>query len=242
MFRSAAWKLWFLHVRSPEVQNISREVVVKFVFSLSGGLKARVLPDVKPGAKYDNGGAGGVLLVLGSWLVREVYTTTRVPQFIRVWHRRGQPGQSAVGSRRRGGGVDNQRDSVTSVRVRACVITLHLLHLRHHNRIRTWQLFSLPSSLLSVSVLCFLSLLYFQQDYLQGDSSKAHKILGWRPKVTFEVRCHTPGEVTKSMEVLLYKYRLGILWGNWIQPQRKQCPTTKITKFTQACKDLLWLS
>lgn len=26
------------------------------------------------------------------------------------------------------------------------------------------------------------------QDYLQGDSSKAHQRLGWKPKVTFEVR------------------------------------------------------
>lgn len=199
-----------------------------------------VLADVKPGTKHDNGG-GGWLLFLGV-RVLGVYTTTRVPQFIKVWHRQGQSGQLAVGSRRRGGGWHPTRLCDLSACACMCACTLHFRHrVRTTHLIQTWQLFFLPSPLLSISLLCFLSLLSFQQDYLQGDSSKAHKILGWRPKVTFEVRCRKPGEVKKNLW-RYYKHRLGISWGNWNQPQGKQCPKTEITRLTPANKDLLWLS
>lgn len=35
---------------------------------------------------------------------------------------------------------------------------------------------------------CVISFLFQQQEHLQGDSSKAQRMLGWKPKVSFEVR------------------------------------------------------
>ncbi len=54
-----------------------------------------------------------------------------------------------------------------------------------------------PSSLLSL----------FSQDYLQGDSTKAYQELGWKPKVTFEVRVTHPGLKSVTENVLPHKFR-----------------------------------
>lgn len=100
--------------------------------------------------------------------------TTRVPQFIMawtVWHKQGGLDRPVVKKPREG--INDSED----------------LWPPSPSRERVGILWFCASNLtVSFSLLLLRYLLSFQQqDFLQGDSSKAQKILGWKPKVTFEV-------------------------------------------------------
>lgn len=114
------------------------------------------------------GGDGGT----GSWAGGY---TTRVPQFILVWLApTGQSGQNMVESRRwvggggLGGGVQRERQRLII------------------NHMTLWIISSSDAADQAWPLVYFSLLL---QDYLQGDSTKAYNSFGWKPKVTFQVRC-----------------------------------------------------